>query len=322
MIVVTGANGFIGSCIVWQLNQENLQQNLGPIIAVDSIERELPLSGRQVEKFLLKDDIWDFLKTNNQKITWVIHMGACSSTTETNKAFLDENNTRYTTRLFQWCSENNVPFIYASSGAVYGDGSKGFSDQTAPAEFEPLNLYGESKAAFDRWVVGQSKTPPNWYGLRFFNVYGPGEEHKEDMASVVYKAFLQIGETGKLKLFRSHREEYKDGHQERDFIYVKDISQWILQLMQKRPESGIYNMGFGKPRAWMDLANAVFKNLDKPVDIDWIDMPENIREQYQYTTCADMKKWQSQEGLSKPKWPLELGIADYIQFLRDGGHYL
>lgn len=320
MIIVTGANGFIGSAIVWQLNEKRPEK----VIATDTLslqERPTPLENRTVDQFLLKNEIWGFLKNNAAQIQWVIHMGACSSTTETDVAFLQENNTEYTQKLFQWCTENKTPFIYASSAAVYGDGQNGFSDRDKPENFEPLNPYGESKAAFDRWAVKQEKAPPNWYGLRFFNVYGPGEEHKESMASVVFKAFHQIKKTGELKLFRSHRPDYQDGEQERDFVYVKDITRWILELMEKKPESGIYNMGFGQPRTWIDLASAVFENLEVPVKIDWIDMPSEVRDQYQYTTCAQTEKWKANQ-LSAPQWSLEEGIKDYVSFLKSGKRYL
>lgn len=192
MIIVTGANGFIGSVMVWELNQRGLTD----IIAVDSIglsERNL-LIKRKISKFLLKDELWAFLETQEAKkqVTWVIHMGACSSTTETNKDFLWENNTYYTQRIFEWCTENGKSLIYASSAATYGGGELGFDDTTDPERLRPLNLYGESKVLFDRWALKQAKTPPHWYGLKFFNVFGPNEYHKEAMSSVAYKAFNQI----------------------------------------------------------------------------------------------------------------------------------
>ena len=320
MYIVTGANGFIGSALIWQLNAKKR----GPVVGVDSVtpqERPQPLRKRELQTFLHKDELWAFLKTNAPTIQWIIHMGACSSTTETNIAFLRENNTEYTERLFAWCRDHNVPFIYASSGAVYGDGKKGFSDQVSSHHYLPLNPYGESKAAFDRWLEQQTQFPPHWYGLRFFNVYGPGEEHKDAMASVVFKAFQQIQQNRKLKLFRSHRADYRDGHQNRDFVYVKDVVRWICELLDGRVKSGIYNMGYGSPRTWLDLANATFGAMKKEVLIEWIDVPENIRNQYQYTTCADMQKWQGAK-LSPPQWGLEQGIEDYVQFLTRGEHYL
>ncbi len=323
MIIVTGANGFIGSAFVWELNRRGVKN----IICVDSVaikDRPSLLKKRLFARFFLKDELWGFLKTPEAKanVEWIIHMGACSSTTELNSEFLRENNTEYTQRLWQWCTENRVPFIYASSGAVYGGGEKGFDDATSPEVFVPLNPYGESKAAFDRWADVQKQTPPAWYGLRFFNVYGPHEYFKQDMASVVFKAFHQIREQGSLKLFRSHNPNYGDGQQLRDFIYVKDITRWMNELMGQRPTSGIYNMGFGQARSWLDLATATFQNLQLPMKIDWIDIPEEMRPRYQYFTEAEMARLMAL-GLSAPQWPLEKGIADYVQgYLTKDDQYL
>ncbi len=315
MIIVTGANGFIGSMMVWQLEQAGL----GPIVAVDLVDlehRSQPLKNRRIEKFLTKDQLWDFLNLSNTKkeTRWVIHMGANSSTTEPNRNLLLEMNTEYTTRLFQWCSENAKPIIYASSAATYGAGELGYDDQLDSEQLKPLNYYGESKVLFDRWVVKQIKTPPYWYGLKFFNVYGPNEEHKDSMSSLVFKAFHQIQQTGKLKLFKSYIPSYKDGEQMRDFVYVKDVTAWMLELIQKQPKSGIYNMGFGQARTWNALGKQVFKSLGNNENIDYIDMPENIRNQYQYYTKAEMNTW-FEAGMSEPKWSLENGVDDYIKYL-------
>jgi ADP-L-glycero-D-manno-heptose 6-epimerase len=312
MIIVTGANGFIGSAMVWELNQAGFTD----IIAVDTIglaERDL-LEKRKYSLFLLKDDLWPFLESKEaqDKVTWVIHMGACSSTTETNKEFLWENNTHYTQRIFEWCIRHKKSLIYASSAATYGAGELGFDDMTDSEKLRPLNLYGESKVLFDRWAVKQTETPPNWYGLKFFNVFGPNEYHKEEMASVAFKAFNQIKGKGSLTLFRSANPEYKDGEFMRDFVYVKDITGWMMELMQKKPKNGVYNMGFGKPRTWLDLANGVFSALGKALKIDWVEMPESIRGQYQYFTEAKTDKWKA-AGMSAAKWPLEKATADYVQ---------
>jgi ADP-L-glycero-D-manno-heptose 6-epimerase len=313
MIIVTGANGFIGSVMVWELNSHGVND----IICVDSVpisERSDLLRKRKYSKFLTKDELWSFLDSDEarSKVTWVLHMGACSSTTELNVEFLRENNTLYTERLWNWCLQNKKNYIYASSGAVYGDGAEGFDDATPPSKFKPLNPYGDSKAAFDRWAAQQKETPPHWYGLRFFNVYGPNEYHKGDMSSVVFKAFHQIKDKASLGLFRSHNPKYEDGKQMRDFVYVKDVTRWMWELINKKPASGIYNMGFGEARTWLDLATAVFQNMDKPVKINWLDIPIEMRPRYQYFTEAKMNRLFSL-GLSRPQWPLEKGVADYVK---------
>lgn len=312
MIIVTGANGFIGSVMAWELNQKGLTD----IIAVDSVgqnQRDL-LKKRQIQRFLLKDELWAFLDSQEakNKVSWVIHMGACSSTTETNKEFLWENNTFYTQRIFEWCTEHKKSMIYASSAATYGAGELGFDDTTDPERLRPLNLYGESKLLFDRWAVKQTNTPPHWYGLKFFNVFGPNEHHKESMSSVAFKAYHQIKSTNSLGLFKSADPRFKDGEFMRDFVYVKDVTGWMAELMEKKPTNGIYNMGFGQPRSWLHLASAVFTAMKKEMKINWLEMPENIRGQYQYFTEAKTLKWQK-AGMSPARWPLEKAVEDYVE---------
>lgn len=313
MVVVTGANGFIGSMMVKQLNQQNIPV-LGVVDLVSVEERVQPLLGKKFEQFFTADDFLKFLQQDPQskKITWIIHMGANSSTTETDASLLKRINTDYTIELFNWCAKNKASLIYASSAATYGAGELGYSDKTDHEVLKPLNLYGESKVAFDRWAVKQNQVPPNWYGLKFFNVYGPNEYHKGAMASVVSKAYKQIQETGKLQLFKSYRPEYKDGDFKRDFIYVKDVCFWMSELMQKTPKSGIYNMGTGSARSWNDLANATFKAMGKTLNIEYIEMPVNIRDQYQYFTEADMDQWYGL-GMSRPNFSLESGVDDYVR---------
>lgn len=306
--------------MVWQLNSRGYRD----IVTVDTVSPEKrpdTLAKREFSRFLGKDELWPFLAQletsgDREKVEGVVHMGACSSTTELNVEFLTENNFEYTKRLWSWCTAHRVPFVYASSGAVYGDGDQGFDDASPSKIFKPLNPYGESKAQFDRFVEAEiaagGKAPPHWYGLRFFNVYGPNEYLKGDMASVVFKAFHQISDSGELKLFRSHRPDFKDGEQLRDFVYVKDIVRWMDELITRLPAaSGIYNMGFGQARSWNALANATFQGLERPVKIRYIDIPEAMRPRYQYFTEAKMDRLLAL-GLSKPQWSLEKGVNDYV----------
>ena len=319
MIVVTGATGFIGSVLLWELNKKGITN----VLCVDPVSKEVRpgiLDKRRYREFMDHRKFLNYLK-KGPKIQWIIHMGACSSTTEINIDFLKENNTLYTKKLFEFCRDHNTSFIYASSGACYGNGHLGFDDQTNPELLKPLNPYGDSKINFDRWVLKQKKFPKFWMGLRFFNVYGPNEYYKKNMSSVVFKAYHQIKANGVVKLFRSHNPEYKNGEQLRDFIYVKDISRWIMEILEGRGYSGIYNMGFGEARSWFDLAKNVFKNMNVNMNIEWVDIPENIRSQYQYFTKAEMKRFFNQ-GFSQPHWSLEKGIADYIQYLKKEDPFL
>ena len=312
MIIITGANGFIGSAMVWELNQAGHTD----LICVDTVslsQRNL-LHKRQYSRFFEAHELWSFLMSEEaiKSVNWVIHMGACSSTTETNWDYLYSNNFQYSQRLFEWCSQHQKNLIYASSAATYGAGENGFDDSFDSEKLKPLNLYGESKVIMDRWAVKQKMTPAHWYGLKFFNVFGPNEYEKASMASVAFKAFHQIKKTNRLGLFKSYNSQYADGQQLRDFIYVKDVTRWMLELMNKKPVNGIYNMGFGKARSWLDMAHSLFQSLNHDVQIDWLEMPENIRGQYQYFTEAQMQKWQ-QQNLSAPAWPLEKAIQDYVQ---------
>ncbi len=312
MIIVTGANGFIGSAMIWELNQAG-QENIVAVDTVNLSSRNL-LQKRKYAHFYEGHELWSFLSTDEARksVTWVIHMGACSSTTETDWDFLYANNFQYSQRLFEWCSQNQKNLIYASSAATYGAGENGFEDSFDSEKLKPLNLYGESKVIMDRWAVKQKSTPPNWYGLKFFNVFGPNEYEKGAMASVAFKAFNQVQKDSELGLFKSYNPQFGDGQQLRDFIYVKDVTAWMKELMEKRPESGVYNMGFGITRSWLDMAGALFMAMKKELKINWLDMPENIKNQYQYFTQANMKKWLA-AGMSEPKWPLEIAIDDYVK---------
>jgi ADP-L-glycero-D-manno-heptose 6-epimerase len=312
MFVVTGANGFIGSQLVLHLN------SLGhtDIVCVDPIDthtRPKPLNRAKYQSFLKPEELFSFLDLNKTKVKSIFHLGACSDTQELDVHFLRKNNTEYTNLLFSFATQNpDIVFIYASSGAVYGQGELGFSDEIPSEKLHPLNPYGWSKVNSDIWIQEQSKKPKRWYGLRFFNVYGPNEDHKGNMRSVVHKAFEQIQRSGRLDLFKSKNVQYKDGRQMRDFIYVKDVVSWIWWIFEnKNIRSDIYNMGYGRARSWLDLAEAVFSAMKKEIDINWIDMPKDLESRYQYFTEARMKKFLSQ-GATNPKWSLENGIEDYV----------
>lgn len=312
MIIVTGANGFIGSAMIWQLNQVGISD----ILAVDSV----PLTSRNLlkkynyTKFFEAHELWSFLMSDEarKKVSWIIHMGACSSTTETNWDFLYANNFQYSQRLFEWCAQNQKNLIYASSAATYGAGENGFSDTFDSEKLKPLNLYGESKVIMDRWAGKQLATPNHWYALKFFNVFGPNEYEKGPMASVAFKAYHQINTTAELGLFKSYNSQYEDGRQLRDFVYVKDVVRWVQELIDKKPDSGIYNMGFGQARSWLDMASPLFQAMNREIKIKWLEMPQNIRSQYQYFTEANMQKWLA-AGLSAPQWSLEDAITDYVK---------
>lgn len=321
MYIVTGATGFIGSAMVWELNQ----QGVSDIICVDvgeDVSCSKNLIKRTYSKYVTKNDLLLFLNQNSKKIKGIFHMGACSSTTVTDRDYVMETNLEYSQKLFQWAQENNCRFIYASSAATYGAGELGYNDNLDSELLKPLNLYGESKVLFDRWIHTQKIYPAGWAGLKFFNVYGPQEYDKGNMASVVFKAFKQIQETSSLRLFKSNDPKYADGAQMRDFVYIKDITLWMWQIMQNDSIIGIFNMGYGRARTWLDLARNVFMNMGKHVNIEWIEIPDNIKNQYQNFTEAQIGKL-LQAGASKPQWSLEEGIQDYIQnYLLQADPYL
>jgi ADP-L-glycero-D-manno-heptose 6-epimerase len=313
MYVVTGATGFIGSAVVWQLNEAGISN----IIACDTVppsDRPRALAAYKCDQFLGKQELIDWLTRERPKLSGVIHMGASSSTTVTDEAFLKENNTEYTQKLFEYCRDQGGTFIYASSASVYGDGDKGFNDTDPTENFNPMHAYGRSKKNFDVWALKQQQTPKNWFGLRFFNVFGPNEYYKADMLSVPYKALQQIQENGSVKLFKSNHPDFKDGEQKRDFVYIKDTTRWILQLLQnpEAAENGVYNMGYGTARTWKDLVHSLFSSLEMEPKINWIEIPDSLKDQYQNFTEANMKKW-FEQGLSEPEWPLEKAIEDYVK---------
>lgn len=311
MFIVTGANGFIGSQFVAALNQAG-ETNIICVDPVTPSERPAPLAKLKYKQFLHRDELAGFLDSSaGQNVSWMIHMGANSSTTEKSWDNLKKYNLEYTQNLFSWCARQQKPLIYASSAATYGAGELGYDDEMDSEKLKPLNLYGRSKVEADRWAVLQKQTPTSWYGLKFFNVYGPQEEHKGEQASVALKAFHQIRKTGKLKLFKSYEPSYKDGEQKRDFIYVKDVALWMLELMKKKPRSGLYNMGTGHARTWLDLAHACFTAMNEKPHIEFIEMPEDLKGQYQYFTEAKMEKWKRAD-LSGIKYSLEAGVKDYV----------
>ena len=311
MIVVTGAAGFIGSCLVSILNKEGFNN----IVVVDDFsktEKANNLEGKTIQAKVGRKDFIAWLKDFAKEVDFIYHIGARTDTTEFDKAIFDELNVNYSKAIWEICVEHQISLVYASSAATYGLGEFGYKDDhSIIPSLKPLNPYGDSKNDFDIWVLEQTKFPPFWAGLKFFNVYGPNEYHKGRMASVIFHTFNQIQTNGGMKLFRSHNPNYTDGGQLRDFVYVKDVVSVCLFLMNDKPTSGIYNLGSGKARTFLDLAKNTFKNVDKPENIDFIDTPIDIRDKYQYFTEADMSKLIG-EGYKIPFHTLEEGVADYV----------
>lgn len=311
-IVVTGAAGFIGSCLIQKLYDEGYEN----IVAVDDFSKLEKLKNLENKPFIFKvkrTEFFSWLDVNYQQVDFILHIGARTDTTETNWEIFQELNVNYSQRMWENCAYYQIPLIYASSAATYGLGEQGYVDNHAVVDkLKPLNLYGVSKNEFDKWALKQEEEPPFWAGLKFFNVYGPNEYHKNRMASVVYHAFNQIKESGSVRLFKSHNENYKDGEQLRDFIYVKDLLQLIFFLMKYRPDSGLYNVGTGKARSFYDLVSAVFAAMGKDKKIEFIDTPEDIRDKYQYFTEANMEKLR-EAGYTKAFTSLEEGVDDYVK---------
>lgn len=315
MIVVTGAAGFIGSALVHALNQRG-EENILIVDRLGEDERWLNLRGLKYREYINADEFFDFLEMEDPDyIEAIYHMGACSSTTQRDMEYLMMNNVRYTKELFSYCADKEIPFCYASSAATYGDGELGYSDEHDQVDaLKALNPYGYSKQLVDQAVLNYGLQPPKWFGLKFFNVYGPNEYHKEGMRSMVKQAYEQIQEIGKVKLFQSHHPDFKDGEQSRDFIYVKDVCAAMIGLMERGTEenSGIYNLGTGKARSFNDLVYSVFDSLGVARRIEYIPTPDSLKNQYQYYTQAEMDKF-SQVLPDFKFHSLEEGVSDYVK---------
>lgn len=328
-VIVTGAAGFIGSCMAQYLNEQGYEN----LILVDDFGVEAKRKNWEKKTYAYvveRYNLFNWLELHEPKIEIVIHLGARTDTTEFDYAIHQELNVEYSQNVWRYCVQNNVPLIYASSAATYGAGEHGYNDDHDIFEkLKPLNPYGVSKNEFDKWALheaspqpfpeGEGAAPPCWTGLKFFNVYGPNEYHKGRMASVIFHSFNQINKEGEVKLFKSHRPDFKDGWQLRDFIYVKDVVKVIYWMMQEmlhgkweKSKNGIYNLGTGKARSFYDLAAATFNGVNKKPNIVFIDMPEDIRDKYQYFTEANMQKLQH-AGYKEKFYSLEEGVDDYVR---------
>lgn len=317
MIVVTGAAGFIGSNLAHRLAAEGAE-----LLLVDhrlTPAKAANLAGLPSFRFVEHDLFLDELRRRADAYQIIFHLGACSSTTETNADYLERNNVGYTQALWKWCAAHGTPLVYASSAATYGDGTQGFDDATPPDRLTPLNLYGKSKNDFDRWALAElaagGPRPQGWAGLKFFNVYGPREQHKAGMASVVWQAYRQIQASGRVKLFRSTDPQYPDGGQLRDFVFVEDCIDHMLWLGKNPQASGIYNSGTGTARTFLDLSLAVFASLGREPQIDFIDMPSTLARQYQNYTQAKMDRLRA-AGYAAGPTPLEAGVRRYVEFFQ------
>ena len=319
-VIVTGAAGFIGARLASRIARDGTQ-----VIAVDEthhFEARAEIAslyqGAPPHRINGMNDLPDWLDgPDSNEISGILHLGACTDTTEYDEGFLEKVNTAYTRRLWEIATRRKIPFLYASSAAIYGDGSSGYDDETHPEEYEPLNPYGDSKHRFDIWALGENieNRPPTWAGFRFFNVYGFGEAHKEKMSSVFYQAFVQILERGEVSLFRSHKQGVADGHQSRDFIYVEDVVKVLVHAWRKGLPDGIYNLGTGQARTFLDLTNAAFAAMGREPKIKFIDTPPNIRSRYQYFTEAKMDKL-NRSGYTTPFTSLEDGAKLYWERLK------
>jgi ADP-L-glycero-D-manno-heptose 6-epimerase len=312
MIIITGAAGFIGSCLVQKLNDEGYYD----LVLVDDFSNEIKNKNYETKRYsrLVEREVFaDWLIENHLHVQFVFHIGARTDTAEADVELFNQLNLDYTKSIWNICTEFGLPFVYASSAATYGLGEHGYQDEESKIPMlKPLNPYGDSKNDFDIWALKQEKKPYFWTGLKFFNVYGPNEYHKGRMASVIFHTFNQIKKTGDMKLFKSHNPEFKDGEQMRDFVYIKDVVNVLYFLMHHRKDSGIYNLGTGKARTFLDLATQTFHAMNTPVSISFVPTPEDIREKYQYFTEASMEKLRS-IGYSLEFYSLEAGVEDYVK---------
>lgn len=314
IILLTGAAGFIGSYLLGFLNKQGYKN----IIIADEFDEEDKWFNFDSKEYLAKverEKLFDWLEENKPVVSFVFHLGARTDTTEFDYSVHEKLNVAYSKNIWSYCVTNNIPLVYASSAATYGSGELGYNDDHELVEkLHPLNPYGVSKNEFDKWVLRQAQDnqPPFWTGLKFFNVYGPNEYHKGRMASVIFHSFNQIRSTGKVKLFKSHRPDFNDGQQLRDFIYVEDVAKVCCWLMNNNVSSGLYNLGTGKARSFEDLAKATFAAMGKQPVIEYIDMPEDIRDKYQYFTEANMSKLQK-AGYTEKFCSLEEGVTDYVK---------
>jgi ADP-L-glycero-D-manno-heptose 6-epimerase len=324
MIILTGVSGFIGSCMLTYLNEHGFEREVVVVDDFYKLYKEKNFEGKSVREYMHRDIFLEWFEQTTQPIDFVIHLGARTDTTSQEIEIFDQLNLQYSKRIWNVCTARSIPLIYASSAATYGNGDKGFTDdETLLHTLLPLNPYAISKHQFDLWVKEQKSAPPFWAGFKFFNVYGPNEYHKGRMASVIFHTFNQIRNTGKMNLFRSHKSGIEDGHQKRDFIYVKDVISVLFESMQQHKDipSGIYNLGTGNARTFLDLAVQTFKSFGKAPKIEFIDTPLDIRDSYQYFTQADMEKLR-RSGLNLSFTSLEDGIDEYVsQYLISEKYY-
>lgn len=317
MIIITGAAGFIASNFTGYTNARGYK-NLVLVDSFNNDQKNLNLLNQVYVRKVERDDFFTWLDDNHSQVEFIVHLGARTNTAEFDKQVFERLNLGYSKKVWESCVKYTIPLIYASSAATYGNGELGYiDDHEIVNDLVPLNPYGESKNDFDKWVLSRQTTPPFWAGLKFFNVYGPNEYHKSRMASVVFHAFNQIKETGKMKLFRSHKPGIPDGGQMRDFIYVKDVVKIIFWLLQEKPLSGLYNAGTGKARTFLDLVMATFNAMELDPVIEYIDTPIDIRDKYQYYTEANMEKLRK-SGYDQEFYSLEAGVDDYVRnYLRN-----